>query len=395
MQRLTNTKIKNIKPTKKIQKISDGNNLTLVVKPNGSKLFNYNFRLYNKQRTMSFGKYPEVSLEEARNQAKEVKKLLKQNIDPVLHRKQEALSADQENANTFEQVSKDWLRIKKGEFSEGHFKRCSRMIEIHLIPDIGKIPLKQITTPQVLRALRKIEAQEKYETAHRARQVASQVIRYGIQVGLVNHDVTQYLQGALKTPQPKHFSAITDPKELGTLLKSIDHYHGGVVVRTALRLTPHLFCRPGELRQLEWSHVDLEKELVTLPESITKSGREHCIPLSQQSLRLIEDLKPYTGKETHVFASPKDRRKCICNAAVLRALRSMGYCKEQITAHGFRATARTLLDEELDFRLDWVEHQLAHAVKDPNGRAYNRTTFLEKRRGMMQTWSDYLDELKA
>lgn len=300
MQKLTNTKIKSIKPSDKVKKISDGEGLTLVIKPTGSKLFNYNFRFHNKQRTMSFGKYPEVSLAEARNQVKEVKKLLKQGIDPVRHREQESLKVEFEHKNTFEYVSREWLKKQKSEVSEGHYKRCSRMIEIHLIPEIGKTPLKQITTPEVLRALRKIEVQGKLETAHRARQVAGQVFRFGIQSGIAKYDVTQHLRGTLKAPKPKHFSAITSPDELGALLRDIDDYHGAIVVRTALKLTPHLFARPGELRKLRWQDVDLENELVKIPDEHMKSEREHWIPLSsvRKDLSLHQKDKDFKARMT-------------------------------------------------------------------------------------------------
>ncbi|MFV1874088.1 MAG: tyrosine-type recombinase/integrase [Oleiphilus sp.] len=394
MQKLTNIKINNTKPTNRTQKFGDGNGLVFVQKPNGSKLFHFNFRLDNRQRTISFGEYPEVSLEKAREMARETKALVKKGVDPTIHKKQKNIEATKARLETFEAVARDWYKIKTAQYTEGHRKRCLRMLEIHLFPEFGDIPLDQLTTPMILAALRKIEEQGKFETAHRAKQVADQTLRYANQIGLIERNVAQYLTGALRSPDTQHFAAITDPKQLGSFLRAIDGYSGGLSVRTGLALTPHLLLRPGELRKLEWTDINWEKRIISIPNHRMKTREHHIVPLSRQVLELLTELKPFSGYGPYVFSPPARFDRCLSDNAIRSAIRAIGYDKNTVTPHGFRATARTLLDEELGFNIAWIEHQLAHAVIDTNGRAYNRTTHLDNRRVMMQRWSDYLDELK-
>jgi len=397
MQKLTNTKIKNAKATNKIQKLGDGNGLVLVInpKPLGSKIFQFNYRFDNKQKTISFGSYPDISLEKAREQVKESKDLLKANLNPSLVRKARKTVATMENGHTFEAIGLEWHEIKNMRFCEAHRKRALRMLEKHLIPVIGQIPIKQLTTQHILRALRNIEEQGKIETAHRAKQVASRVIRYAIQTGRAEHDVSQHLVGALRPTRTRHFAAVVEPEKLKHLLKSMKLYDGSLAVYTALNLTPHLFLRPSELRKLEWSEVNFKEKIIEIPKERMKMRKPHIAPLSAQAFKMLEDLRPYTCRSKYVFPSPRGNSRCISDNTVRVALRTLGYNKDIVTVHGFRATARTILDERLKYRRDIIEHQLAHAVKDANGEAYNRTSHLDDRRKMMQGWSNYLDTLKA
>lgn len=268
-------------------------------------------------------------------------------------------------------------------------------MEKNLNPALGRLPIDTITTPELLACLRRIENRGAIDTAHRAHQVAGQVFRYAIQTGRTRYNPTTDLKGALKSPKVKHHAAITDPKEVGKLLRAIDIYSGSMAVRTILQLSPLFFCRPGELRQMEWKEIDWEKSLWEIPTHKMKMGAPHIVPLCSQAVQILQDYKPYVGNSEYVFPSPRGHSRPLSDNAVRIALRNMGYDKETMSAHGFRAMARTILDEVLEFRVEWIEHQLAHSVKDANGRAYNRTSFLPQRTDMMQKWGDYLDTLKA
>jgi integrase len=260
---------------------------------------------------------------------------------------------------------------------------------------LGQRPIEEITPPELLAVLRKTEARGTLETARRALQTAGQVYRYAIATGRTTGDPTPALKGALATPKGKHFAAITDPVELGKLLTAIDIYQGSPEVRAALQLSPLFFCRPGELRQLEWKEVNWKEERIEIAAEKMKMRQPHIIPLCRQSLAILHSLEPITGGGRYLFPSARGGSRPLSENGVRTALRAMGYSNDQVTPHGFRATARTLLDEVLGVRVDWIEHQLAHAVRDANGRAYNRTAHLEGRKKMMQDWADYLDSLKA
>ena len=243
--------------------------------------------------------------------------------------------------------------------------------------------------------LRKIEGSGKIETAHRVKQLVSQIMRYAIVTGRAESDPAAALTGALKSPNKKHFAAITTPKEAGQLMAAIDNYQGTAVVCAALKLSPLLFCRPGELRTLEWADLNWDEKRIEIPAERMKIKEPHIIPLSTQALTILNELQLLTGRHRYVFPSARGASRPLSENGVRTALRTMGYDNTQMTAHGFRAMARTLLDEVLGFRIDWIEHQLAHAVKDANGRAYNRTKHLPQRAEMMQRWADYLDQLRT
>jgi integrase len=269
-------------------------------------------------------------------------------------------------------------------------------LEKILFPYIGHRPIVEITPHELLAALRRTESQGKLETTNRAKIISGQVFRYAVATGRAERDPTPDLKGALKTSRTKHLAAITEPKEVGKLLLAMDGYQGTHIVKSALLLSPLLFCRPGELRQLEWSEINFDEGRIEIPiEKMKTREQAHVIPLSEQAIRILSEIQPLTGRGKYVFPSARGASRPLSDNAVRLALRTLGYDKETMTAHGFRAMARTILDEVLGYRVDWIEHQLAHAVKDVNGRAYNRTAHLEGRKQMMQGWADYLDTLRA
>ena len=394
MQKLTATAVKNAKPRTKAYNLSDGGGLYLLVKPNGTRAWRYNYRFTGKQKTLALGVYPDVSLKAAREKHQEARQNLANSIDPNAA-KQAKKAADQAvSANSFELVAKEWLK-NRGPKSPGGDKRLHRLLEKDLFPCLGQKPVSEISSPELLKALRRIESRGALNTAHRAKQAAGMVFRYAIATGRATHDPSTGLKEALANPQRTHFKSITEPTEVGPLITAINHYKGTPIVMAALKLSPLLFCRPGELRHLEWSEINFSKSRIELPASKMKMKDPHIIPLASQAVAILKELQPITGRGKYVFPSARGASRPLSENGVRTALRAMGYTNDQISPHGFRAMARTILDEELKFPVDWIEHQLAHSVKDANGRAYNRTKHLPERIKMMQTWADYLDELAS
>jgi len=394
MSKLTATAVKNAKPGTKSRKLTDGGGLYLLVDTKGSKLWRYDYRFAGKRKTLALGIYPEVSLKEAREAHYEAKKQIQKGIDPGQVKKVERQTRNLAACDSFEAIGREWFNHIMGDKSESYRVRTGRIMEKDLYPYLGSRPIAEISTPELLATLRRIEDRGAIDIAHRARQTAGQVFRYAIITGRAERDPTGDLKGALKSKKKKHHAAITEPAEVGRLLVAIDNFQGTVVVKAALQLSALLFPRPGELRAMEWEEINWEAQRWELPAEKMKMGMPHMVPLSRQALEILRDLQRHTGRGRFVFPSARGASRHICENAVRVALRAMGYTNEQMTAHGFRAMARTLLDEVLGFRPDWIEHQLAHAVKDPNGRAYNRTSHLEGRAGMMQAWADYLDDLR-
>ena len=394
--KLTDTAIREAKPDSlKIRRLYDGRGLYLEISPKGHKGWRFKYRFANREKRISFGIYPDVKLKYAREQKDKARELLARGIDPSEQRKISKLEGIESNRNTFEAVAKAWFDTRKINWSEKHQEKVLYILEKKLYPWIGALPIKRITPPKLLEALRHTESQGKYETAMTAKQVAGQVFRFGVATGKVERDITPDLRGALTTPRVKHRAAIIEPKEVGRLMLAISAYEGTPEVCCALRLAPLTFVRPGELRHAEWAEIDWEESLWRIDAAKMKMKHDHIVPLSRQSLAVLQDIHRITGNSRYIFPSARSPNRPMSENAILVALRIMGYSKEQMTGHGFRAMARTLLDEQLDYRIDWIEAQLAHAVKDPLGRAYNRTTHLEGRREMMQAWADYLDKLKA
>lgn len=391
---LSALEVKQAKPKEKDYKLADGQGMFLLVTKSGGKYWRLKYRFAGKEKTLALGVYPEVSLDDARGKREEARKDLKVHIDPA-NTKREAKTANVEQAeNTFKALANEWYSRHMVNKSDSYRVRTLRLMENDLFPALGNRPIKDIAPPELLAVLRRVESRGAVDTAHRAQQTAGQVFRYAIASGKADRDPSADLRGALKLHTKKHHAAITDPKELGKLLLAIDAFSGTAVVTYALRLTPLVFVRPKELRHMEWSELDRDKCLWEIPADKMKMRHPHIVPLSKQAISILEEIHSLTGRGRYVFPSARGASRPLSENGVRTALRSMGYSNEMATPHGFRATARTLLDEVLGFRVDYIEHQLAHTVKDPTGRAYNRTKHLPQRIEMMQKWADYLDVLR-
>lgn len=392
---LSDSKIRACKPKEKKYKVVDEKGLYLLVMPKGGKYWKLAYRYHNKQKDLSLGVYPDVSLKDAREKRDEARKLIANGIDPnEVKRAQKAACLDADT-NSFEIVAREWFEKKMADKSKSHQDRTWRALEKDLFPMLATRPIANITPPELLAALRKIENRGAVETAHRAKQTVGQIFRYAVVTNRAERDPSADLAGALKTPKEKHLAAITDPAEVGKLMVAIDCFQGTPTVKAALSLSPLLFCRPGELRHMEWEEINWEEERWEISAEKMKMREPHIVPLCRQALEILLDIQRLTGRGRYVFPSPRGASRPLSENGVRTALRTMGYDNETMTPHGFRAMARTILDEVLGVRIDWIEHQLAHAVKDVNGRAYNRTKFLPQRKEMMQKWADYLDELKS
>jgi integrase len=297
--------------------------------------------------------------------------------------------------NSFEVVAREWHEKFKQRWTKVHADTTIRRIELNVFPWLGERPIGEIRAPELLAVLRRIEARGAQETAHRVKTICGQIFRYAVATGRAERDPAADLKGALPPAPKTHLAAVTDPKEVADLLRIMDGYEGSLVTRCALCLAPLVFVRPGELRQAQWAEINLETAEWNIPAERMKMKQAHLVPLSRQAVEIMRELKPLTGSGCYVFPSLRSSARPMSNNVILAALRRMGYSKDEMTGHGFRAMARTILDEVLQVRPEFIEHQLAHAVRDPNGRAYNRTAHLEERNKMMQQWSDYLDGLKA
>ena len=392
---LTDIQCREASPGKKDYKLGDGRGLYLLVTKKGSKYWRLKFRFAQKEKVLALGVYPDVSLKKARDKTYLAKQQLEEGVDPTATRKAQKLSLLEKAANSFEVIAWEWFEKEKDSWSPAHVKKQKYLLEKNLLPYLGKLPITDITPLVLLDCLRKAESRGALETARRLRQVAGQVFRYAVVTGRAERDPTSDLKGALKPPKVRHFPAITDPKRLGELLRAIDGFEGTPPVAIALKLAPLLFVRPGELRKMEWDEIDFKAKEWNIPATKMKMNQPHLVPLSRQAIELLKELEPLTGRWQYVFPSERSRRKPMSDNALNAALRRLGYPKEEVTTHGFRATARTLLDEILEFEPHLIEHQLAHEVKDSLGRAYNRTKHLKHRTLMMQEWSNYLDMLKT
>ncbi|MBU2887467.1 integrase arm-type DNA-binding domain-containing protein [Gilvimarinus agarilyticus] len=391
---LTACQVKSAEPREKDYKLYDEKGLLLLVKKSGAKYWRFKYRLAGKEKMLALGVFPEVTLAHARKLRDHARHNLQNDIDPGEQRQAKRQAGKDAAQNAFEVIALEWLE-KRGKKSESGDKRLKALLERDLFPKLGKTAISEIKPPQLLAVLRRIESRGAVETAHRAKQYAGQIFRYAVATGRAERDITADLTGALATPQKKHLAAITTPREAGLLYANIQTYQGTPTVQAALKLAPLLFCRPGELRRLEWEEINWAKRQIELPAEKMKTKEPHIIPLSDQALAILEDLRDHHKRGKYVFPSARGASRPLSENGVRTALRSMGYDNETMTPHGFRAMARTLLDEELNYRVEWIEQQLGHAVKDVHGRAYNRTKHLEQRRKMMQHWSDYLDQLKA
>lgn len=374
-------------------KLHDGLGLFCLVQPSGGKWWRFKYRFGGKEKLLALGTYPEVSLSEARERHSEARRLLKQGVDPSAKRQLEKRAQRELSANSFELVAREWYAKRAPSWAASHASRTLARFERDIFPRIGHRPVAEITGPELLMAVRPIEHRGALETAHRALWSCGQVFRYAVATGRAERDPSADLRGALPPVKGSHFPAVTDPARVGELLRMIDGYTGTLPVCCALKLAPLVFVRPGELRKARWPDIDLDAALWSF--RVTKTGIDHVVPLSTQAVAILRELEPLTSRGPYVFPSARTRERPMSDNAVLAAMRRLGIPKEEMTGHGFRAMARTILDERLHFRPELIEHQLAHAVRDPLGRAYNRTAHLEDRRAMMQAWADYLDSLKA
>lgn len=388
---LTDTAIKNAKSSERPTKLFDGGGMYLLVSPTGGKLWRIKYRFGGKEKLLSLGTYPEVTLRDARERRDSARKLLANKVDPSDHRKAEKATVVDRAANSFEVVAREWFAKHCATLAANHSDRTLARLKRDIFPWIGARPVAEITAPELLAIVRRIEGRGALETAHRALQNCSQVFRYAVSTGRAARDLTTDLRGALPAVRGKHFAAITDSSKVGDLMRMIEGYQGSLIVRCAIRLAPLVFVRPGELRTAQWADIDLDA--AEWRYIVTKTNTPHIVPLAIQAVAILRELQPLTGRSQYVFPSARSDERPMSDNAILAAMRRLGIAKEEMSGHGFRAMARTVLDEELGVRPDLIEHQLAHAVRDPNGRAYNRTAHLPQRRKMMQQWADHLEKL--
>ncbi len=389
---LTDSAIRNAKPGEKQRKMADEKGLYLLITPKGGKWWRLDYRFSGKRKTLSMGTYPDVGLKLARERRDEARKQIQDGIDPGEVRKAHKIA--QSGADSFEVIAREWLDKFSPSWATSHSHKVIRRLEKDIFPYLGKHPISEINAPELLAVLRRIEDRGAIETAHRAKQNCGQVFRYAVATGRAERDPTGDLKGALPPPKKSRHAAITDPKKVGELLRTIDAYTGSPVVRTALQLSALTFVRPGELRQAEWAEFDLPGTQWVIPAERMKMGKEHIVPLSRQVVMILEELKPLTGSSNYVFPGARSDMRPLSDNGPRTALRAMGYGNDQMTPHGFRAMASTLLNEQ-GWRADVIERQLAHVEQNKVRAAYHRSEYLEERRKMMQAWADYLDALKT
>ena len=374
-------------------KHADGHSLYLLVKAAG-KYWRMDYRFNGKRKTLALGVYPSVGLAKARKRREDARELLADGIDPGNAKVEAKQAVAAAAANTLESVAREWLAKTAANRAKNTQEKITTWLEKNVFPSIGNKPIAAIGPRDVLATVQIMESRGAIESAHRLKQLCGQIFRYAVATGSAERDVTGDLRGALAAIPKKNYAAITEPQQVGELLRSILAYKGHVYAVAALKLSPLVFLRPGELRSAEWEEIDLEAAEWRIPGSKMKMKQDHIVPLTTQAVEIFRSIHTVTGHGKYVFPSIRTSERCMSESTINAALRSMGYSKEVMTAHGFRAMARTIMDEVLGERVDLIEHQLAHAVKDPNGRAYNRTAHLPARQEMMQRWADYLDKLR-
>lgn len=381
------------KPEEKSYKLNAGDGLFLEITPSGSKRWRLRYFFAGKEQMLSLGLYPSIGLLEAKEARDNARKLISKGIDPSEHRKEEKIASKTTTQNSFEAIANEWLAQQTDKADVTRAK--AKWLLQFAIAEFGQVPIHEVTPPMVLAACRKEESAGKLETARRIRSKCSQVFRYAVGTSRIERDPTTDLRGLIKPPVVTHRSAITDPKKVGQLLRDIDNYNGRFSTLCALKIAPLVFIRPGELRSARWDDIDLDAGIwsYTPPKTRNQTQLQHIIPLSTQAVAILRQLHTLTRNNPFVFQST-GKEGHLSEAAILGALRRMGYEKDEMSGHGFRAMARTILDEVLGFRVEWIEQQLAHKVSDMHGRAYNRTKHLPERTRMMQEWANYLDKLK-
>ena len=367
----------------------------LLVTPNGGKCWRLKYRFGGKEKVLAIGTYPEISLAEAREKRDAARKLLANGVDPGEAKKAQKAATVAKTENSFEVVAREWHRKFSATWAPSHTKTILDRLTRDVFPWLGARPVEEIKAPDLLAVLRRVESRGALETAHRIKTICGQVFRYAVATGRAERDPSADLKGALPPAKKSHLAAMTDPTEVAGLLRAIDGFNGTFIVKCALRLSPIGFCPTWRTSPSRMGGDRLDREEWNIPAERMKMKEPHLVPLSTQAVKILRELQPLTGSGRYLFPSARTMTRPMSNNAILAALRRMGYEKDEMSGHGFRAMARTILDEVLQVRPDFIEHQLAHAVKDPNGRAYNRTAHLAERKKMMQLWADYLDGLKA
>ncbi len=390
---LKDTKIRTAKMTGKRFKLYDERGLYLEVTPTGSKRWRFKYRYDNKEKLLSLGLYPDVSLKKARLRRDEAREQLADGVNPSELRKTEKIKKASVNKNTFEFIALEWHGKKKEKWSDKHAKRVLIRLKQDIFPWLGNHPIADIKATELLEALRKVEDRGAVETAHRIKQSCGQVFRYAISTNRAERDVTADLKEGLTAYRSKHFASITDPKEIGALMRAIDSYSGSYIVRHALQLAPLVFVRPGELRHAEWTEFDLDEQQWVIPASKMKMKRKHIISLSTQAVAILREIHQLTSNSRYVFHSERTNTRPMSENTINAALRRLGYSKDQLTGHGFRSMASTRLNEQ-GFNVDWIELQLAHTEGNSVRAAYNYAQYLPERKQMMQWYSDYLYRLR-
>jgi integrase len=390
---LTDTAIRNAKPSSRPVKLFDGGGLYLEVAPAGGKWWRLKYRVQGKEKRISLGVYPDVGLKQARVRRDEARRLLAEGVDPGEQRKTEKAAQGERAANSFEAIAREWAERFRPKWTPGYHAKVVRRLERHAFPWIGRLPIADVAASALLACARRLEERQNHDVAHRIVQDAGQVFRYGIATGRAERDPSSDLRGALAPLKVKHHAAVTDPRAVGELLRAIHGYQGTFEVLSALKLAPMVFVRPGELRQAEWAEFDLDAAEWRIPAERMKMRDAHIVPLSTQAVAILRELQPLTGRGRYVFPGARTNGRPMSENTINAALRRMGYGREQQTGHGFRAMASTLLNEQ-GWHRDAIERQLAHAERDGVRAAYNRAEYLPDRRRMMQAWADYLDVLR-
>lgn len=387
---LTDNAIRSAKPREKPYKMGDSGGLFLLVHPSGARWWRFKYRVAGKENLLSFGVYPDVPLKLARERRDEARRQLANGIDPSVKRRAEKVA----ESDSFEAVAREWFGKFSANWAPSHSSKILRRLEMDVFPWIGSRPVSQVTPPELLSCLRRIEARGALDTAHRAHQNCGQVFRYAVATGRAERDPAADLRGALPPPTGGHFASITEPSKIGALLRAIDGYEGTFVARCALRLAPLVFVRPGELRMAEWTEFRLDDAEWRIPAERMKARVLHIVPLSTQAVAILRELEPFSGSGRFLFPSVRTPARPMSNNTLNAGLRRLGYTTDDQTAHGFRSMASTLLNEQ-GWNRDAIERQLAHGERDEVRAAYNYAQHLPERRRMMQAWADYLDGLRA
>ncbi|MEW8102018.1 MAG: integrase arm-type DNA-binding domain-containing protein [Candidatus Thiodiazotropha endolucinida] len=389
---LTDSAIRNAKPRDKQYKLTDGGGLYLLITPKGGKWWRLDYRFNNQRKTLSMGVYPDTSLKSARNKRDAARQQIADGIDPSEARKAEKAARTSENS--FEAIAREWWGKRARNWSESHASRIILRLENDVFPWVGSKPMGDISPLELLTVLRRVERRGAIETAHRIHQSCSQIFRYAISTLRAERDPAADLKGALPSTRQKHHASITEPKRIGELLRAIDGYQGQFVTRCALQLAPLVFVRPGELRHAEWSEIDLDKAEWRIPAKKMKMSTVHIVPLSTQAVAILNEIKPLTGTGKYVFPGVRSNKRAMSENTVTGALRRLGYASGEMTGHGFRSMASTILNEQ-GWHKDAIERQLAHMERNSIRAAYNYAEYLPERVKMMQAWADYLDGLKG